>query len=497
MRPIPFLTILGLGLWPLAGLAQTTSAPPDVLTLEAAMSTAAENNVEVDILQSNVERAREQSARARTDLFPKATGSARVQQIDHDRAVASGRGVAERDVRAGVGISQVLYDESVGLRVRSSRHTTRQTMFEEERVRLDAMAVSGAGFLRYVLSQALCDIERNNLKSTRDHLELARKRYEAGATGQDEVLRWEAEEARQEGGLTAAEADIEKARVDLNRTMGVDAESQWIPQPVPLADNAFNFLDEAGVPALLGMDRNTPQFREFSVLRALDRAPELKAMDEAITAQRLAINQRRRSGFIPQVSASASYERLIDQDFAGTDFSDQLASAGLPVAKSSLDDNEWVVGIAASLPLFESGARKHDVAADEAQLDTLELTRVRISQAIEQRVHTSAYSLHSTHRRIGFARVAADRARRSYRLVSEKYDRGATPIIDVLDAQSQVLREEIGEAVARNAYLQSILEYQRAIAWFAMFQPPEAREAWVNHLKRYLDLPTGAKHDEH
>lgn len=459
----------------------------DALSLEEAMSIAADNSVEVSAQQAAVERQRELSGSARGSLLPQVRGSARFQQIDNDRSEASGGGVAERDTRAGLAASQILYDESAELRVQTAKRATRQTMFEEERTRLDAMQRAGSDYLRWMLSRSLCEIERGNLRLTRRHLALARDRVRLGAVGREEVYRWEAEEARQHGSVLQAEAAIEKARVALNRALNEDSGQTWTAKPVELPAGRYLFLDEARIGDWLGDEAVARPFREFAVLRALDAAPELKALDESIASQGLVVAQRRRSGYVPSVMAQASYDRIIAQDFAGSDFSSELARAGLPVSTSTTDDNEWLFGLAASVPLFEGGSRTHDVAAGRAQLDVLEQGRIVASQAVEQRVLNALYDLKAAYPAVALRRLAADRAERSLEVISDKYARGATQIIDLLEAQNQALRERIGAAAAANTYLQSLLEFQRAIAWFPAFQTAEAREAWVAHLRRYMD----------
>lgn len=473
--------------------AATNAAGPGVLTLESAMGLAAENNAEIAIQQAAVEQSREQGSVAGSRLLPQVSGNARYTQIDEDRSGARGSGAAERDMRVGLALSQSIYDEAARASVGVSRRATRQAMHEEQRARLDAMHEAGTGFLQFLLARSLRDIAADNLKLTLEHLTLARNRHKLGAAGLDEVLRFEAEEARQRGNLLAAESVIEKARIALNRAMGEDAGETWSVQPIQLAEGSYYFLDDAKLGSFLSAgEARVAQFREFSVIKALDGAPELKGLGEAIAAQRLVISQKQRSYYIPQISANAGFDRILEQHYAGSsDASAQFAAAGLAVSEP--DDNEWQAAVVARLPLFESGARRHDIAADQAQLDQIEQTRVKIAQQIEQRALAAVYDLASTHARISHARTAADRARRSQEIVNEKYKRGAAQIIEVLDAQNEALREDIAAVNTLIEYLRNVVEYQRAIAWFEKFQSPEARAAWINHFNRFIAQPAGEK----
>lgn len=482
MRPLLTILLAANLLVPAIAADSPATNHNDLITLEAAMNEAAENNADIAAKQAAVEQSREQGEQMYSALLPQFGANGRFSQIDNDRAKSSGRGVAESDLRAGISATQILYDDATRTRVKTARHATEQSKYEEERARLDAMSDAGAGFLKLQLARSLCDVERDNLALTTQHLAFARNRYRLGAASQDEVLRWEAQEAIQQGNFLTAEAGIEKARVALNRSMGADANEPRTPAAIALDDPAYYFLDDEKI---LGDTAHAAQFRDFSVIKAFEFSPELKQLDQALAAQRLVINQQRRGYYVPQISAKASYDRILDQRFAGQDFTTSLAAAGLPVSATRLDDNEWQIGLVASIPLWEGGARKHEIAASQAQIDVLEQTRVKSAQLIEQRVLNALFSIQASHPKIALARVAADRSKKSLKIVSDKYERGATQIIDVLDAQNQALREEINAAVALTTYLDDIIEFQRSIAWFEKFQTPESRAAWINHFRRF------------
>lgn len=471
------------------------SASIEVLTLEGAMQMAAENNAAVSVNRASVEKSRELGEVADSALRPQVHVNARFLQIDRDRAE---QGAAERDTRVGVGLTQSIYDESLRVRRKIAPLATRQAMHVEQSSQLDAMADAGTGYLRLALAQATHAVEMHNLELTLGHLKFARDRFGLGAASQDEVLRWEAQEARQRGGVLDAVAAIQKLRLALNRTMCANADEEWLIRPPALVDGKMYFLDEHGLLAWMNTPERVAQFREFSTLKALETSPELHQLDDAIAAQRLVITQKRRGSRVPVVSFNAGYDRILDRHFTGNDTTDQLEAAGFPVSRNDSSDNEWQFNITATLPLWEGGGRKHDVAAEEAELDRLELTRVAIAQQIEQRALASVYALQSSQPKIGLARIAADRSERSLKIISDKYQRGATQIVDVLDAQNEALRAGIGAAVAQASYLADLVEFQRAIGWFEKFQSPEARDAWVNHFKRYIgqqqDQPADADH---
>lgn len=462
------------------------------LTLESAMSMAAEQHPEIAVRAASVAEARAQHASAAGRMRPQVSGAARVSQIDDDRSGAEGLGAPERDTRVGLSLSQTIYDASLRANVKVSDRSVRQTEQEARLARLDAMHDAGVRFLQSLLATALRDIAADNLKLTTEHLALARNRHKLGAAGLDEVLRFEAEEARQRTHLISAEADIDKARVALNLALGADAAARWSPRPVELEEGGIRFLDDAKLGRFLaGGETRVAQFREFSVVKALEAAPELGALDEAIAAQQIVLEQQRRVAYVPQVGFSVSFDRIVSQQYALDAPAPDLMGPGFPISRP--DDNEWQAGLVASLPLYEGGSRRHEIAAAAARLAFLEQTRAKSARDIGARTRTAVYDLHAAFRQIDLARTAADRARRSQEIVNNKYTRGAAQIIEVLDAQNEALVEQIGAANALNRHLQAVIGYQRAIAWFDHFVDAGARAAWVGHFNRFIAQDAGTR----
>ena len=473
---------------------------PANLTLDEAMASAMDANLDVLIRRTGIEQARQSGEAARRALFPQLGVRAQYSAIDRDRSEASLGGMPEQDSRIGAQVSQAIYDGDAATRRKVARRELHRSMHEEHRVRLDAVALTATRFLDLLLARSLRDIEQANLELTRHHLELARNRQRVGAAGPEEVLRWEAGEARQLAALEQAAARIDKARMALNEVLGADIDTEWRPQPVKLEPGAYRFLDGTRVSRLIAGSSTNPAFRDFSVLKALDAAPEMKALDETITAQRLQIANLRHGRYLPRIAATASYDYIVDQSFAGGGFTEPVTIGGNAFALKRADDQEWTVAITASIPVFEGGARPFEIAAAAARLDGMEQQRVQLSRQVEQRTLTACRGILASHPAMALSRTASDRATRSLDIVRQKYERGETPLVDMLEAQNQAFRGDIDAAVSTIDYLKDILEYQRSIGWFETLQTPEARDAWLNHLDRFLEeskeltpLPAAAK----
>jgi outer membrane protein TolC len=460
------------------------------LTLEQAMRLAMEGNVNIAIKRAETQTAREEKRKVASQFLPQVSGNAQYQQLNANQSEMSGGLIPEKQTTAGVGLSQLIFSDQAFSQYRAAHRQVERMRYEEQANRLEVIAAGGARFLQFLAAKALRRIEAENLRLTRSNLELARVRFQAGAASPEEVFRWEAQEARQRSSVIAAESKVESARVALNQSMGLDQESQWKTRDIPLAEDDYYFLGDA-LRRRLANDKDLVIFEKFAVRRALENSPALLALDQAIAIQGLELGVLERRGYMPVLTGSFDYNNVLNDEYAGPSIQDQFKAAGVPlVLETDRDRNEWTATIQASVPLFEGGGRLADVARAKSQLRQLRETRRRAAQWIEQETRTVLYALQSSHPNIGLSRTAADRAHKNLDVVRKKYAQGAVSILDLLDAQNQVLTQDQAAAIAVYTYLQDLVQFQRAISWFEWMQADPAKKEFVVGLESFWQ-PSG------
>jgi len=197
----------------------------EALSLEHAMTIAAESNVDLAIKQAEVRQAREQRKLTRSVLLPQALGHAGYTQIDENRAQRSFSTLPETQSELGVSLRQILYDDDAVTSFRASGRVLESQRYDGESVRLDVMASAGLRYLEFLQRRALWSIQIDNLKLTQSNLDLARVRNKVGISGPEDVYRWESQEAEGKSGVLDARALADQARVALNQTLGVEANA--------------------------------------------------------------------------------------------------------------------------------------------------------------------------------------------------------------------------------------------------------------------------------
>ncbi len=466
------------------------------LSLERAMETAGQRNVRVAIEEFRIREAQESTQQAQSGLLPQAEAALQAFRIDKDRSKASLSLYPWKRTTGTITVRQLIFDDQVLSRFLAARHLEQSQDLEARAIKLDVMARAGELYLQYLQARALERIERDNLDLTRENLRLARIRRRVGMSGPEDVYRWETQVATQKGDLFAADSRVEKARVALNQVLGEPQDTRWRAHDIHLQDQDLYFLGHR-FRRILQTASQVRRLRKYSVEVALGNAPELEAANQAIQAAEIELAHKERRFYVPTFGASFDYTRELSREDPELGFGPgETAPQGPPGMAgpdigseindlvSDRDRDEWRVALELKLPLFQGGKRFHDVDRAQATLSRLRSQRTQAAQLLEQQVRSAVYDLQSSQPRIGLARRAADQAAKNLDLVQDKYARGAASIIDLLDAQNQALVQEQAATIAVYSYLQDLVRFQRAMAWFEFEKSEQDRQAWIQGFTR-------------
>lgn len=118
----------------------------------------------------------------------------------------------------------------------------------------------------------------------------------------------------------------------------------------------------------------------------------------------------------------------------------RLTSTGV----SAADDVEDVgrIGIVVDVPLFEGGSLRAEIAKERAILRETQQRLRQLELQVRLEVETAALNLNSARERAAVTQKSIAEAEESLRIEREKYDFGKGAIVDVLDAQSELLHAQ-------------------------------------------------------
>jgi len=460
---INMATVRAIGVWPPWHLLTEAVLVHDVrasaerhLTLESAIDSALANNADLAAAEFELLSGGQDVVRARAVLLPQIDASVLGTIIDEDRAAASLGSAAERELSGSVDGTQLIFSEVAWANLSIQKRLQEARVAERDRVRLDIVESTASAYLALLRARTLERIEKDNLRRTRSHLQLARVRLSVGTAGQSEVYRWESELATGQKRVIDANARRNLAEMSLNRLLQRPLESSFtiaetdLQNPLlPTSDPRFaRYLSNPGV---------FRQFRQLVSEDAMQHSPELRQLDANVSAQRRALTSSKRAFISPTIGLSGNLTRLFNESGAGADFSSPFPEFGAPA-----DNTDWSIGLKATLPLFDGGSRVADMRQARESLRRLEMERRSLAEQVEQRVRGALHQFGASYAGIRLSQEAADAAGKNLELASEAYSRGAVSILDLLDAQNAALVSDQGAADAVYDCLSDWIDVERA-----------------------------------
>jgi cobalt-zinc-cadmium efflux system outer membrane protein len=340
--------------------------------------------------------------------------------------------IPEPALSAGLSDNAALFDVFIGKR-RLKRDVARAALAAARLQRDDALrnleGQTKAAFVQVLVARDTLRFDEEVAASQRHAATLSRARFENGAISEADLARIDTAALEAEQAVDGARSDLRSAQVALAFLLGVRGA-------VPEFDVVAGPLEGSAVPGALASAT-----REGLVARALDGRPDVLAArrqaERAGVAVTLAGRQR-----IPDVTLSFDYAQQ------GT-------------TPSAVTPPTFTVGLSLPIPLFYQ--QQGEIRRAEADRSAQSLAVARAEATAVTDVET-AWAVYVAAR----ARVQRmeggllERARTARDLVTIQYQKGATSLLDLLDAQRTFI-------ATRVEYLQDLGAY-----WTAIFKLEQA-----------------------
>ncbi len=299
-------------------------------------------------------------------------------------------------------------------------------------------------------------VQQQSLDIARESLRNNKSRVGIGTMAPIDIIEAEAEVARNEESVIIAEAQITRAE---------DALRQLIfdPKNPDFWSTTFDLTDP---PVFRAQDVDL----DAAVKRALDNRTDLVNMRKSLEATDINIRYFKNQ-ILPDLNVRAGYG-LTGQGGTNYTFSDTFPPVPISVVDKgwgsvysqmlSNDFHNWSLAVTVGYPIGRSGAEaalaraKVSYTQEQLQLRTLELT-------VATQVREVARTLNTNRKRVDATRASRDLAQRRLDAEQKKFQAGLSTNFLVIQAQRDL-------ASARNAELQAILDYSRAVVDYETVQ---------------------------
>jgi outer membrane protein TolC len=469
--PVLLLLLAGPGT-----MAHADSGPGDApasvpaLSLSAAVRQALESDLDLLSQRQALAADFEQIGLTRSVLLPQIDTGVQAQLLDDDRADSSRGNNKQESVQFQAGLKQLVYDENSWADFQIQKHVYTGQVQQLESFRLSVVQDAANAFLDLDRSQRLLDIQVKNRELTRANRETSQARIAAGWSSEQEVLRWDVELASNDGNVRGAQVQVLQSRFSLNQVRNLSPETGVSPVPATIAEYGFAYARDPIAEALRDPEQDR-RLRDFASRVGISRSPELAAIDASIAAADRQLVARRRAFWVPTVSVGVGVDHLIN-DTAGDQF----------------NQTEWGVKGTLSFPLLEGGAKFSGLTQSRESLASLRSERSAAALSLEQAIRGAFAQASGAFETVGFAERASAAARKNYELVDASYVLGVSSILDLLDAQAQLLDAEIALTNSLYGFLQDLVAAERAISFYAFLEAPGDVDGLLDQLSQELGL---------
>ena len=421
-----------------------------------------------------VQAGAEDIPRARANLLPQVGASASYTTRRVTPGVAAGL-FAERTTDAGLTLDQLIYSDAATANLTIQKQFQLSREFSLRELELDVVQAATTAYYNALNARSQLDVQENNLGVSRRNLDLARDRVNVGTSTPADVYRWEAEVARAQILVLDARAALNQSWNTLNRLLHRPLDSR-ISLAAASLDEPF-VISQKQFETLVVSPADYQRFTRYLVRRGMDIAPELDQIDAQIAAKSREVTSQRRAFWLPDFSLGGRYSSNLGQSGAG----------GGPLAGEEQED--WTVGIQATIPLFSSGLRRANLSKANYELLQLEAQRSSTAERVEEAIRVQMHFAQAAYGQIELSAAAAEATRKNYELVADAYARGTLSIIELLDAQDASLTATAASVDSLYNFLVTIMAVQRAVGAFDFLLPADQKMEVADGMREYLRTP--------
>ncbi len=451
-----------------AAMAFLWVAPPArPLDLAGAVRETLDASVELAAERDRLDASRESIGLSRASLLPQAGIGAQGQILDDDRADGFRGNAPEKSATVYGAVTQTVYDEQAWAGFTTQKHVFESERSEFESTRLGVAAEAAKAFVELEQALMVAEIQRQNREITRQNIETARQRVATGYSGERDVLRWQSQLSANDTAVVRADTAALASRFELNRLRNQPREAPIEVSATALERLGFVYARPAVAEAIVG-ERGGLVLRDFMVRVGLARSPDLQAIDARIEAEERQLTARRRAFWAPSLEIGAGVNYLAVEDSSGGQASDTNVT-------------EWGARATLSFPIAAGGAKLSGLGQAQSTVSSLRASRRATSQTVEQAIRTAFAQASGSFQSLGFAEERESSAARNYDLANQAYEAGVSSILDLLDAQTQLLEARISRAQAHARFLTDLITAEQAIAYFPfLLSGDEAEEGTMN-----------------
>jgi len=397
-------------------LLETTSVfgSEQILSIKEAVAIALKDNHELKAFGYALGAEGEEVGIVRSALLPHLSFKERFMRTNNPPAVFSAKLNQQRfsqqdfaidalntphpinDFQSSVGLEQLIFSRkaSIGLDMSNIR---RDAMAEELTRKKQEIAFQVIkSFLSVQTARQYVQVAIQGVKDAEEHRRIAQLRYDSGLGLYSDVLRASTAFAEANQGLISAQTNLSVAKRSLGLLLGLSESVEVSDEPFAMPQRELDF------------------YVQNSSVRGDVRAME-RYLENARKSVRFA-----EAGYLPTIGVGGSYQH--------NDHRQPFSAEG----------ESWTVQAFLRWELFDGFRREHERAKAQFNVSESEEHLVALKNAVSFRVYEASLNAEEARKNEELAAAALRTAEEGKRLVESRYQNSLSPMVDLLDAQTNL-----------------------------------------------------------
>ena len=438
------------------------------------MEAVVERNLLLELNEKQINLSEQDVKLARSNYLPEATASATGSYIDEETAEFSNGQNPEYSTSGNITVSQTVFSEAANANIEIQESLLNAEKANYSTTELDLILNASMLYFNTLILKANLQIRSENLSVTRENLQIAEQNFEAGQSGRADILRFNSEMAQNMQSLIEAVNQLEQGFYAINELLNHPVDREIDVEEAAIGEGIFEGYSYEFIQQFVDDPNIRKNFVDFLVLEAQRNAPELASIEYnlAATERNILLNGSRR--FLPTVALQAQYNRTFDQ-----------WGAGVPPPEFFLRDN-FSVGVNVSVPIFNRNQNNINRQSAIIQREQLKLNEENTNRTIERDVRDIVLDLVNQIANIELSAVSEASARESLDLIRSAYSSGSATLVQVLDAQNNLVQAQLARANANYNYLLTMLVLERYIGYYFLLHTEEENATFQDRFFEYM-----------
>jgi|GEM_PF-5268391 len=393
------------------------------ISLKEALKLVLENSYDYKISNNTLYLYAEEIKNAKSAYRPDIYVESSYGKIDADRAPYNN---GEKTLTAGITLSQLIYSSSASTNINVQEYVYDSQNSENKLIKQAVLYKVITTYLNTLNYQKNYEIVKEKINFIKQNLALAKNRLEVGTSDKSDIYRWESELANVNLDQVDARKTYNTSKIELSNLLQIPNKEKISLKEYTIENDLFKLFGQTPA-TLVSNPHDLEKVSRFLSGDLIINHSTLKSYEDLIKAKKEELQMNKNSKYSPSVYLNANVNNTLNRQGKGSD------------TVNAWDDTTYQFGINVKIPLYESGKKNISIEKNRLELINLQYQLQNEKSKIQKNIFQTMQSISSSFDSIKFSSLAYKSAHKNYMLIQDKYAKGKSNIVTLLDAQNSMI----------------------------------------------------------